>query len=616
MITKMTKYSFILLTGEKEGFLEQIQELGVVDITRSVKPVDQDSSEMLAKASRAKKVLEFIESIDYSKDADFEAIAKATADIEGNPVDFVEKCRTRISELYSDLANAEKQVKARLPWGEYDKAALDGLADLGYKVRYYCVDEKRFDQEWSALYPLQVVSSQNGKVWFVTVSPKDEAYSFPVQETVAPEGTAAKAEADAAHIKEEIIKCKAGLLNAKDYIPAIKESCNSDLVELDRYLAGNAAKGAAEDMITVFTGFAPSENDTELVEAFEKIGVLYIKEDAVQEDNPPIKLKNNWFTRQFEVFTEMYGMPVYTEFDPTPIVAPFYMLFFAMCMGDAGYGIILLLFGLLLNKGILKVGMFDGLGSIISLLGAGTILVGTVLGTFFGMSLFDATWVPQWLKSCMIVGDIEIPSIGILNIQMILAMGIGIFHICLAMTVKAICYTKRFGIKENIATWGWLLLIVGGVVLALLGIGKILSPEAMKWAVIAVGGISALAIYIFNTPGRNPLVNIGAGLWDTYNMATGILGDVLSYLRLFALGLAGGMLGQAFNNLAVSVKGDSPVTWLPFVLILIIGHVMNIMLSGLGAFVHPMRLTFMEYFKNAGYEGKGATYNPLTTNKE
>jgi V/A-type H+-transporting ATPase subunit I len=137
----------------------------------------------------------------------------------------------------------------------------------------------------------------------------------------------------------------------------------------------------------------------------------------------------------------------------------------------------------------------------------------------------------------------------------------------------------------------------------------------MKWAVIAVGGISALAIYIFNTPGRNPLINIGAGLWDTYNMATGILGDVLSYLRLFALGLAGGMLGQAFNDLALSVRGDSVITWLPFVLILIIGHVMNILLSGLGAFVHPMRLTFMEYFKNAGYEGKGAAYNPLKTNK-
>ena len=615
MITKMTKYSFVLLTGEKEGFLEQLQELGVVDITRSVKPVDQDSSEMLAKATKAKKTIEFLEGIDYTSDADYEAIAKETADIEGSPVEFVEGCKARISNLESELANAYKQVNARYPWGEFDKAALDGLADIGYKVRYYSVDEKRFSPEWTELYPLQVVSEHNKKVWFVTVSPKDEAYSFPIQETAAPEGTAAQADAEAEEIRKEIIRCKAGLMNAKDYIPAIKESCNSDLVELDRYLADSAAVGAAEDMLTVFTGFAPVENDTELVEAFEKMGVLYIKEDAVQEDNPPIKLKNNWFTRQFEVFTEMYGMPVYTEFDPTPIVAPFYLLFFAMCMGDAGYGIILLLFGLLLSKGILKVGMFDGLGNIISLLGAGTIVVGTVLGTFFGVSLFDAAWVPQWLKNCMIVGEIDIPSIGVLNIQMILAMGIGIFHICLAMTVKAICYTKRFGIKENIATWGWLLLIVGGVVLALLGVGKVLSPEAMKWAVIGVGGISALAIYIFNTPGRNPLINIGAGLWDTYNMATGILGDVLSYLRLFALGLAGGMLGQAFNNLACTVKGDSPITWLPFVLILVIGHVMNIMLSGLGAFVHPMRLTFMEYFKNAGYEGKGAAYNPLTTNK-
>ena len=615
MIIKMTKYSFVLLTGEKESFLEQLQELGVVDITRSVKPVDQDSSEMLAKATKAKKTIEFLEGIDYSTDADYEAIAKETTDIEGSPVEFVEGCKARISNLEPDLANAYKQVNARYPWGEFDKAALDGLADLGYKVRYYSVDEKRFSSNWAELYPLQVVSEHNNKVWFVTISPKDEAYSFPVQETAAPEGSVTEARAEVDKIKKEIIKCKAGLMNAKDYIPAIKESYNSDLVELDRYLADNAAVGAAEDMLTVFTGFAPAENDAELVEAFDKMGVLYIKEDAVQEDNPPIKLKNNWFTRQFEVFTEMYGMPVYTEFDPTPIVAPFYLLFFAMCMGDAGYGIILLLFGLLLSKGILKVGMFDGLGNIISLLGAGTIVVGTVLGTFFGVSLFDAAWVPQWLKNCMIVGEIDIPSIGVLNIQMILAMGIGIFHICLAMTVKAICYTKRFGIKENIATWGWLLLIVGGVVLALLGVGKVLSPEAMKWAVIGVGGISALAIYIFNTPGRNPLINIGAGLWDTYNMATGILGDVLSYLRLFALGLAGGMLGQAFNNLATTVKGDSPITWLPFVLILVIGHVMNIMLSGLGAFVHPMRLTFMEYFKNAGYEGKGAAYNPLTTNK-
>ena len=616
MITKMTKYSFVLLTGEKEGFLEQLQELGVVDISRSVKPIDSDSSVMFHKAERARKTIEFLESIDYSKDTDAEAIAKATINIEGDPVHFIDECRAKLAELHTSLANAEKQLQATPPWGEYDKNALDGLKDLGYAVRYYATDAKKFDESWGELYPLQVVENNGKKVWFVTVAPKGEAYSFPVQEVAAPEATAAEAAADITRIKAEITECKAGLLNAKDYIPAIKEACNSELVELDRYLAKEAGEGAAEDMITVFTGFAPVENDAELVEAFDKMGVLYLKEEAGQDDNPPIKLRNNWFTRQFECFTEMYGMPVYSEFDPTPILAPFYLLFFAMCLGDAGYGIVLLLFGLMLNKGWLKVGMFDGLGNIIALLGAGTMVVGTVLGTFFGIGMHDASWVPEWMKSLMIVGDVDVPGVGVLNIQMLLAMGIGIFHICVAMTVKAICYTKRFGWKENIATWGWLILIVGGVLTGLLALGKLLSPEAIKWALIIIGAVSALAIYIFNTPGRNPLINVGAGLWDTYNMATGILGDVLSYLRLFALGLAGGMLGQAFNNLALSVKGDAVMTWVPFVLILIVGHVINILLSSLGAFVHPMRLTFMEYFKNAGYEGKGSSYNPLTTNKE
>ena len=611
MITKMTKYSFVLLSGEKEGFLEQLQELGVVDISRSVKPVDQASHEMMARASKARKVIETLEALDYSKDADYEAVAKATVSIEADPVTFVEGSIAKLADLKNSLGNIEKQMKARLPWGDYDRKAVEGLSDLGYKVRYYCIDKKRYDEAWATEHALQVVSEDEKKIWFVTVSPAGEEYSFPAQETAAPEGTYAEAKAEAENISSEIVNCKAGLLNAKDYIPAIKESLNSELVNLDRYLADGAGQSAAEDLVTVFTGFAPEENDEELAAKFDEMGVLYLKDKAVEEDNPPIKLRNNWFTRQFEVFTEMYGMPVYSEFDPTPILAPFYLLFFAMCLGDAGYGIVLLLFGILLNKGWLKVGMFDGLGNIISLLGAGTMVVGTVLGTFFGMSLFEAAWVPEWLKNCMIVGQVDVPGVGVLNIQMLLAMGIGIFHICVAMTVKAICYTKRFGIKENIATWGWLVLIVGGVITGLLALGKLLSPEAIQWALIAIGGISALAIYIFNTPGRNPLINVGAGLWDTYNMATGILGDVLSYLRLFALGLAGGMLGQAFNDLAMSIKGDAMMTWIPVILILVAGHVINILLSSLGAFVHPMRLTFMEYFKNAGYEGKGSAYNPL-----
>jgi V/A-type H+-transporting ATPase subunit I len=193
---------------------------------------------------------------------------------------------------------------------------------------------------------------------------------------------------------------------------------------------------------------------------------------------------------------------------------------------------------------------------------------------------------------------------------MVMALGIGVFHICLAMVVKAICSTQQLGFKENIANWAWTLLIVGGLIVTILGM-TVLPQEVFKWAIIAVAIVSALGIYVFNTPGRNPLINIGSGLWDTYNMATGILGDVLSYIRLYALGLAGGKLGEAFNTLGEMVLGDSIVSWVPFVLIFAIGHVLNLAMSALGAFVHPLRLTFVEYFKNAGYEGKGTLYQPF-----
>jgi V/A-type H+-transporting ATPase subunit I len=104
---------------------------------------------------------------------------------------------------------------------------------------------------------------------------------------------------------------------------------------------------------------------------------------------------------------------------------------------------------------------------------------------------------------------------------------------------------------------------------------------------------------------------MGVGLWDTYQMVTGLLGDVLSYLRLYALGLAGAKLGEAFNAIGVQALGDGGVNWIWFILIVVIGHVLNVAMCVLGAFVHPLQLNFLEFFKNSGYEGTGRKYNPL-----
>ena len=614
MVDKMMKYSFILLSGETEGFLAKLQELGVVDVTRSAKPIDENSARMLEDVSAAKRIITKLEGIGYEKDADIENITKAykEASLSENLTEGAQKAFVELLELEAMRASAVKEVSLRRPWGDFDKSKIDTLETLGYAVRYYIVPTKKFSAEWSSYYPLEIISQDNSYVWFVTISPKGEEYAFPVDATTAPEGSWKEAQATLDEIEAKISGVKGRLLKYKEAIPQMQLRCEKDITELDMYLAAAATESAAENMLSILEGFAPVENDLTLCSEFDKMGILYIREEAVETDNPPIRLKNNRFVKMFESLTGMYGMPNYNEYDPTPVVSIFFLLFFAMCLGDAGYGLVLILVGLAIKKGWLKISMFDGIGGLIATLGVATAIIGGALGTFFGMSIINL--VPEgtavWNYYRFVGSNIPTPM-GELPFQMLLALGIGVFHICLAMVIKAVGYTKRLGFKENISTWGWTLLIVGGLIVVLLGAGKLLSAAAIKWAIIAIGVLSALAIYIFNTPGRNPLINVGAGLWDTYNMATGILGDVLSYIRLFALGLAGGMLGAAFNDLGKMVLGDGGLNWVFFILILLVGHVLNLLMSCLGAFVHPLRLNFVEYFKNSGYEGKGKLYNPL-----
>ena len=611
MITRMTRYSFILLSGETKPFLKRLQELGVVDITRSAKPVDSGSSAMFGQCREITSAISFLKKTDFSKSPDAGAIEAAAreADVEGDAVRILSQTRESLEKLRAAYAASEKERERRYPWGEFDRETVGKLAEDGLKVRFYSVSKKKYDRSWEDMYPLYVIDDSGSSVLFVTVAP-EEGYSFPAEEIPPLEGDWKESRAESDRISAGIIKLEGKLLKLKDRIPDLQKKLDETAARLDLYLAEASGESVADDLVTVLEGFAPTEMESSLSKEFDEMDMVYVKEAAKEEDNPPIKLKNNKFVKQFEVLTGMYGMPVYSEFDPTPVLGPFFLLFFAMCMGDAGYGILLIILGQLLKR---MSGSLSRLGPLVTTLGIGTFFVGIVLGTFFGISLADAAWVPEWLKKIMITGEVAGYSA-----QMVLALGVGVFHICLAMTIKAIGYTKRFGFMQNISTWAWLILILGIICIAALALLGIMDKEATRWAVIVLGIISGLGIYIFNNPRRNPLINIGSGLWDTYNMATGIMGDVLSYIRLYALGLAGGMLGAAFNNLAVMLRDGIPVPgldWLGFLLIVVLGHALNLAMSCLGAFVHPLRLTFVEYFKNSGYEGRGKAYRPLGLEK-
>ena len=585
MITQMKKYTFLVFHREYEAFLEQLRDLGVVHVTEKAAGMADDAhlQELLSKADNARKLI-----------------------AQGAP----DQLLTEKAALEQRIANTQKEADKMAIWGDFSAERMEQLKAAGYNLRYFSCPKKLFQEEWGI-----VVAEQGATVYFVYVEglgvQELSSLGEICQEQYLNAKSAADLQKDVEGLNGLLVAQNARIeLWAKENIPALENELKQLQEQIDWKRVTLNTDSEADGSLKILEGFCPIDQVPALDAVLEKQEVYYQAEDPTAEDNTPIKLRNNKFTQLFESLTGMYGWPNYGEFDPTPILAPFFLLFFAMCMGDCGYGILLMIIGVLIAKKKLNIEMFDGLGPIITVLGVGTTVVGFFLGTFMGIDLYNAEWMPQALKSVMIKGEV----MGY-DIQMVLALCIGVFHICLAMVVKAICYTKQFGFKENIATWGWTLLIVGGLLVAILGM-TILPAALFKGAIIAVGTVSALAIYIFNTPGRNPLINIGAGLWETYNMATGILGDVLSYIRLYALGLAGGMLGAAFNNLGLMVMGGSVegaiwFQWIPFVLILVLGHVLNLAMSALGAFVHPLRLSFVEYFKNAGYEGKGTLYKPF-----
>ena len=590
MITQMKKYTFLVFHREYEAFLEQLREVGVVHITEKAAGMADDAhlQELLAKAENTRKII-----------------------AQGAP----DQLLTEKANLEQRIASTKKEADRMAIWGDFSAERLELLKAAGYTLRYFSCAKKLFQEEWGI-----VVAEDGATVYFVHVSKTSEPSELLntvlelCQEQQLNSKSSADLQKDVEGLNGLLVAQNARIeLWAKENIPALEVELQELQQQIDWKRVTLNTETECDGALKLLEGFCPIDQVPALQEVLTKQDVYYQEEDPTAEDNTPIKLRNNRFTKLFESLTGMYGWPNYGEFDPTPILAPFFLLFFAMCMGDCGYGILLMIIGMLIAKKKLNIAMFDGLGPIITVLGVGTTIVGFFLGTFMGMDLYAAEWVPQALKNVMIKGNLELAGSSY-DVQMVLALCIGVFHICLAMVVKAICYTKQTGFKENIATWGWTLLIVGGLIVAILGM-TVLPAEVFKWTLIAVEGVSALGIYIFNTPGRNPLINIGAGLWETYNMATGILGDVLSYIRLYALGLAGGMLGAAFNNLGLMVMGGSTEgatwQWLPFVLILVLGHVLNLAMSALGAFVHPLRLSFVEYFKNAGYEGKGTLYQPF-----
>lgn len=597
MITPMTKLSILIYHRDYQSFLEKLRQHGVVHV--HPKKTSLQDERYRTRLNSIKQVSNLIKQLEKLPAAQ-------------NPVDtelrnealynFIDDKFKEIESLQQQLLYLQKEDSVYGLWGKYPEKVLDDIKANNWDIRFFTVPARKYDNKWEEDFNAFVINELAGLRYFTTITPKGKDVDIEADTFTFPAMTKQEIDKKLADMNKIISDTNRYLSDVapkavqylKEYVISIKE-------DNEFFKVSDAAEHLAEEKLMSLEGWVPTEIQDNTIKWLDSQEVYYeASKPVINQDNPPIKLKNNRFARLFEFIGDMYSIPSYWEIDLTPFFAPFFVMFFGFCMGDAGYGLLMIavVVALLLSGKMPKMRPVMWLGFF---LGIGTTIMGTISGTFFGIELMkvDIPFVNS-LKGFMFREDGWYSAF-------YFSLILGVVQIIFGMCLKVVNLTKMYGFASSLPTIGWIVLILGGILSYLIaGVGLPLYICA---------GVGAVLIFLLNGPITkiySPFVNIGSGLWDTYNMLTGLLGDILSYIRLFALGLSGSILGLVFNDLAMRMSGNIPVvSTIIMLLILLFGHAMNIALSGLSAFVHPMRLTFVEFYKNAGFVGGGKKYDPF-----
>ena len=610
MIVKMTKYTFLVFHREYASFLNKIRDLGVLHVeSAAVNASDQvrltDNMQLLRRLNMAISALSKRET------------ENAHERVYDTPMQVLEKYESHVALIEQSEQKRQRIIKDIAlvqPWGKFSHDSLLKLSEAGYKVSLFMCSASKYNPAWEEAHNAFIVATHGSHLRFVTVTPVGEPVHIDADPVKLPEYSTNElnAQLDEIHatlhkVDEELDElAKNGLVVLQERAALVK-----DEIEFKRVL--HSSVSGAEGAVMVLEGWLPTEKSDELEDALALEGIYFEHREPTLADKVPVLLKNNRFSRLFEMISDLYSKPNYHELDMTPYLAPFYLIFFGFCFSDAGYGLLFLLVA-----SILKMKKPKGERSIFTvteLLGGSTMFFGFLGGTFFGVELYK-TGLPIYSNIAEMYGTKERPIDQLIQDLMFKAsLGLGAIQILFGMFLRAAKIIKQSGFRHAISTLSWaFLIIVSGVNYAYTSANGV---AMMNIPYMIAGGLFLVGIFFMNTPGKNLFMNFGIGLWDAYNTIVGGVGDLLSYVRLFALGLASAILGLVFNQLGSQmVDFDAGIVSIiggiiGMTVVLVAGHAINIFMSGLGSMVHPLRLTFVEFYKNAGFEGGGIPYNPF-----
>ena len=623
MIQEMKKLTFLVTNGEYEKFIANIRELGVIHVEELQQGATSD--ELQAGLDMAVRYKEALKALDFAAES-YEPSATympqpADASKAVVLLDTVERLLKEENSVKHNIDATDDAIQQLEPFGEFSWDSIRQLEQSGYKPYFYAVNNKMYKAEWGEKYFATAINEINKKTYFVAFSNEDQEPDITAERLFLPDESLSVYQEKRKVLEEQLVSIHEQMLQVNAVDRASIEAgqvANENDIQLSKvHLSKEDIAGGA---VKLMVGWTLKEKADGVVDYLEKEHIFYELEDPAFDDNVPIQIKNDKFSSLFEPILRMYSLPNYHDIDPLPFFAPFFMLFFGLCMGDMGYGLLILAASIAIIFTKPDLAKYGKLGA---LLGGMTCICGFITGTFFGIDLATVDW--EFIKPMQpyFINDSMKDSFFGYSPMMVISVIIGLIQVLLGMTLAGCKAVKNYGFVYGVGKFSWVVALLSATLLFGFPLFGVEWSPPVQYVFYALIALSALGIFFLNNPnaykkdsalGKALGVgsNIGGGIWATYGMSTGLLGDLLSYIRLFALGLTGGVLGSVFNQLAMEMSPDVPVVHeLVMLIILLFGHGINFGLCMISSFVHPMRLTFVEYFKNADFEGNGKEYNPF-----
>lgn len=394
-----------------------------------------------------------------------------------------------------------------------------------------------------------------------------------------------------------------------------KEGLLDDLRVLYDFYLVEHAKTVAESgfartkSVFVLEGWYPAPDEETVRKIIESCGdeIFYEFREPVEGEIEPTLVKSSKIVAPYEGVTNMYSVPLKgVDLNPNPFVAVFYFLFFGMMLGDAAYGILLAVGGFVLYKLMKPTPGKGGLVLVIAMGGISTFIWGVLFGTWFSIELPEGSF----LTKLMLFNPLDEPLK-----MLVLCYALGFVHILFGMALNAYQLIKKKQVTRALGSvFSWFF-IFGGIGLLAAGMFIEGAGKGFSYAAYACLGVGLLLMLAFASTAKNPVKRVFGGIAKLYD-GVNIFADVLSYSRLFGLGLATAVVGMVINKIALVIVdlltfgNFSVIGWIFAALILVVGHTFNIGINVLGTYVHDCRLQYIEFFGKF-YTGGGHQFVPL-----